>query len=249
MKLHCFVSVLSAFFFSYKTKWFLVCILWSCFLFCVQCLFVFFHSFQKTTNKKGHSNPLPPPKKNKMQTKEGQKRSVSAVVFTNTFPTNVRKVESKICPSMLRNIIGQILDSKMVVFVFFLCFFLNLILLAERTRLWKKKQGKKGTIGQIVDSKKANCGQIFDSTVYIYIVREIHSLMSHFSSCISHLPSLLSCSLSLCRFRSVLLHEIWGCAKGAAKRAWGETVVQKPKNLKLTTTKNTQPDSLGKIHT
>ena len=40
MKLYCLMSVLSAFSFCNKTKWFLVCILWSCFFCCLVLIFV-----------------------------------------------------------------------------------------------------------------------------------------------------------------------------------------------------------------
>ena len=77
----------------------------------------------------------------------------------------MKKVESKICPIMLRNIIGQLSTQKMCFFFFFLSFF-NRILPAERRIFWINK---KGTFGQM-----AIFGQIFDSTAYIYIYTYIH---------------------------------------------------------------------------
>ena len=152
MKLQCFVSLLSAFLFVNKTKWFsglhlvVVIVFW---LFCVHFFgFIwFFHSFSKRP-KNGHSKY--PKNQNAKREKKDQKKVqlaqlCSQMVFlffgggqTNIFAenpikivvsTNLRKgkkgqtcekgwvkflakVESKICPSMLRNIIGQMFDSK-----------------------------------------------------------------------------------------------------------------------------------------
>ena len=73
MKLHCFVSVLSAFFFVNKTKWFSglhLVVLFLFWLFCAQ--FLFFMPFKKTKRPDTHSKP-PPPKK-KMQQKMTKKK-------------------------------------------------------------------------------------------------------------------------------------------------------------------------------
>ena len=81
MKLHCFVSVLSVFFFVSKTKWFSglhLVVLFLSWLFCV--FFVSSFLSKKRPQKIGHSkNP-----QNQKCRKKGQiKNSVSAVVFTN----------------------------------------------------------------------------------------------------------------------------------------------------------------------
>ena len=123
------------------------------FLFVVVCsnfVFFWFHSFQKRqkmdTAKK---------KQKKQKCRKKDKTSVSAVVFTNSVPNswsglqnsifvenpieivvspyfekgkcakNVKKVESNISPRLMRNITGQIFDSKkgkVLSYVFFLFF-------------------------------------------------------------------------------------------------------------------------------
>ena len=86
MKLHCFVSVLSAFFFVNKAKCFLVCILWSCFFFGCSvfnfCFLLVFYSFQKERPKNPDTAENPKNKK------------VRGVVFTNSF-SNLFGVEQK----------------------------------------------------------------------------------------------------------------------------------------------------------
>ena len=183
MKLHCFVSVLSAFFFVNKTKsGFLVCILWSCFLFgcfVFNFCFLFFIPFQKKTQKPDTAKT----KKQKCRKKDKKiqlAQLCSQIVFLifwgwatkcyfcwkpykigvsayfekgkkgqkceKGWVKNLSKVESKICPSMLRNIIGQMFDSKNGSFCLIFLFLLllkNLILPAERRRCLKKKQIRK----------------------------------------------------------------------------------------------------------
>ena len=138
-------------FFCNKTKWFLVCILWSSFFVCFQFCFFFllFHSSPKKA-KKPDTAKTP---KNKCR-KKGQLLSVGAGVFRNSVPNlggglNMHfcrehykiayfernkngpmssnflsqklveawvktwsKLESKIGPSMLRNIVGPVFDSR-----------------------------------------------------------------------------------------------------------------------------------------
>ena len=143
MNLYCFVSLLSAFlFFVTRLSGFLVCILWSCFLFCCFGLNVVFLCFFSPL-KKGHketdtANPPPPPPQKKRQ-KEGTlcfqfAQLCSRIMFLifwcglkmlnfaestiksgfsifrkgQKWPKNVKKVESTIGPSMLRNILGPI---------------------------------------------------------------------------------------------------------------------------------------------
>ena len=89
MKLYCFMSMLSAFFFVTRRSGVLVCISWSCFLlFVVLFNFCFFFrfSFIRKEGKNGHSkNEKTKQKKENMQKKDifG---SVIAVVFTNSVP-------------------------------------------------------------------------------------------------------------------------------------------------------------------
>ena len=76
------VCVVCFLFFVNKTRWFLDCIVWSCFFWLFVFIFVlFFIPFKKTKNPDTAKTP-----KTKMQ-KKGQKEiSVSAIVFTNSVP-------------------------------------------------------------------------------------------------------------------------------------------------------------------
>ena len=186
MKLHCFVSVLPAFFFGNKTKWFssFACcglvpflVVWCSILFCV------FSPFNKKTPQNGHGQNQKKHKCRKMD-----KKSASAIVFTNSvpilggglkkaicwkhyknsgfsifwkkkrkMPKTVKKVESKINPFMVHNIIGLILDSKMVS----VCHFPFLF---EKSH----SPGEKRNTGQI--SQKRETLDIFSLySIYIYI--------------------------------------------------------------------------------
>ena len=147
MKLHCFVPVLSVFFFVNKTKWSSCLHLVVLFLFlcCFVLNFCFCHSFQKKT---GHGKKRTYSKNAEKRTKNQLAQLCSQIVFLllgdelkksclmktytksgfsilNTilkkwkkcqkcenWVKNLSKVESKICPSMLRNIVGQIFASK-----------------------------------------------------------------------------------------------------------------------------------------
>ena len=60
MNLYCFVSLLSAFCFCNKTKWFSVCILWSCFLFCCFGLNVVFLCFLQRNDTANHPKTVGP---------------------------------------------------------------------------------------------------------------------------------------------------------------------------------------------
>ena len=74
MKLHCFVSVLSAFFFVNKTKCFLVCILWSCFFLVVLCSILFFFVFSFLSKRKAQTNRTQQKAPKKKCRKKGQKQ-------------------------------------------------------------------------------------------------------------------------------------------------------------------------------
>ena len=82
MKLWCFVSVLS--FFATRLSGFLVCILWSCFLFvvCLEFCFSCFLIPRKKDTENGHSKN----QKKKNAEKRDNIFSVSAVVFANSVP-------------------------------------------------------------------------------------------------------------------------------------------------------------------
>ena len=173
MKLHCFVSVLSAFFFINKIKWFLVCILWCCFLFGFSVLSTKTTPKDQTQQKK--QNP-------KCRKKEQTKKSVSAVVFTNRVfnfvgwatnmlviadnpyenrgfsifweskrPKRWKRLSQKSVQRWVKNlskyvcsIIGQILTQKMVLFVFFLCRFEKSHSPCRKSEdFWKTKKEKR----------------------------------------------------------------------------------------------------------
>ena len=144
MNLYCFVSLLSAFFFCNKTKWFSclhLVVLFPFLLFWFECCFsLLFQSSQKRTQRNGHGKPPPPPPKKcrkkahffqfaqlcsrimflifwcglKMRNfaENTIKSGFSIFRKGQKWPKNVKKVESTIGPSMLRNILGPIFDSK-----------------------------------------------------------------------------------------------------------------------------------------
>ena len=108
-------------------------------------------------------------------------------IMTKGWVTNLSKVESKLCPSMLCNTFGQILDSKNgnCLSSFFLLWQISFSLQKDEFfRKKKKKRGNKKTNWTDVYSKKAKSwtdvwlkeGQILDrfltlqhTHIYIYI--------------------------------------------------------------------------------
>ena len=141
MNLYCLVSLLSAFFFCNKTKWFSclhLVVLFPFLLFWFECCFsLLFQSSQKKDTKK-RTRQTPPKKCRKKAHFFQFAQLCSRIMFPifwcglkmrnfaeNTiksgfsiyrkgqkWPKTVKKVESTIGPSMLRNILGPIFDSK-----------------------------------------------------------------------------------------------------------------------------------------
>ena len=86
MKLHCFVSVLSAFFLVNKTKRFSCLHLVVLFFWVVWCPILFVFAFSFLSKKDPQNRTQQKTQKTKMQEKGRNKNSILAVVFTNRVP-------------------------------------------------------------------------------------------------------------------------------------------------------------------
>ena len=85
---------------------------------------------------------------------------------------NWSKLKLKTGPSMLRNIIGPVFNSKNVFFwLFCLLVFQNPLLSAGRMRFSKLKNIK---MDQFLTFKRANIGPVFNLTGYIYVSIHTH---------------------------------------------------------------------------
>ena len=78
------------------------------------------------------------------------------------------KVESKLGPSMLRNIIGPSLDSRMVICVFFFFFLWKSHCPCRNKTIFGKEKGKISKLGPSVDSKGPFLDQVL-TLQYIYM--------------------------------------------------------------------------------
>ena len=190
----CLCCLLS--FFVTRLSGFLVCILWSCFLFCCFGLNVVFLCFFSPL-KKGHkeTDTANPPQKCRKKAQFFQFAQLcSRIMFLifwcglkmlnfaeNTiksgfsifrkgqkWPKDVKKVESTIGPSMLRTL-DQSLTQKSGNFALFCnCSFFLSHSPCRRKEYFLKDKWK---LGPIVDSKKAMFGPIWPYNIYIYAVK------------------------------------------------------------------------------